>query len=177
MAGRKMDSEAANFWEVWIKAIGTFLTVMTLLFVVYQFTWTANDNARKERESRIEQANLAAGANLNAAKMQAVTRYWEKRLEVYGKISQAVGSIAETAPDSPEFATAKKQFLSLYWGEAVLTEDAATEKAMIGLRAYLQIWEPSDPESRNTLKSKCLAVTKSLRASVERARSTGSLAD
>lgn len=166
MAGRKMDSEAANFWEVWIKAIGTFLTVATLLFGVYQFTWTVNDNARKERVSREE-----------AAKTQASNRYWEKRMEVYGKISQAVGSIAETAPDSPEFATAKKQFLSLYWGEAVLTEDAATEKAMVGLRAYLQIWEPSDPESRNTLKSKCLAVTKSLRASVERARSTGSLAD
>lgn len=177
MKKSEMTDTAANFWDVWIKAIGTGLTVITIVFGVFQFIWTTNNNATKERESRERQTAETAAANIQQVKVAATNRFWEKRLDVYIKISQTVGSIAEGAEDAAALKKARSKFLNLYWGEAVLAEDKATENAMVQLRRYLDIFNAKDPDNVAQLKSLCLDVTKSLRASIEHARSSGSLAD
>lgn len=148
--------------DVTIKLSGIILPVSALLIGIWQYQQTAHFDAQRAIEARAAEA-----------KLQLSSAYWAKRLDIYGRISQASGALAVDCGKSPEFEKAKSALLNLYWGEAVLTEDPALEAALVELREYLDIFEPTDPNSVSTLTRHCLLVSKACRQAIDKARQQG----
>lgn len=71
--------------------------------------------------------------NLQSKRIEATKPFLEKQLSLYIEATQVAAKLA-TSQNEDEIESAKKRFLTLFWGELALVEDEAVETAMVKLK-------------------------------------------
>jgi len=106
-----MEDSTKRSWDVGLGIVGPILTVAGILIGVWQF------NVGESRKAAYEHA----------------TKLWQQRVDTYSAVAKLAGKIA-APPDDKTFQQSVNEFMSAYWGDMILVEDANVEKAMIDFR-------------------------------------------
>jgi len=112
-----MKEETYRRWDIGVKIIAPIITIVGLLVGIWEYS--------KERDAQLQRQERQIRLN---DELEFKRRLWEKQLDVYLKITSAVGQIAARKPSTK----AIDQFYSVYWGDLIFVEDdKEIEQAMV----------------------------------------------
>lgn len=87
--------------------------------------------------------------------------FYEKQLEYYSEAAETTAILATANKESEDYAKARKNFYTLYWGKLSMVEDKTVEKRMVQfddlLKEYEQVKsEAAQEELKDSLKQASL---------------------
>lgn len=129
------------------RLVPAFLPVLT---AVVGGVWAVSMFVAAQRDATQKAARQAADT-AQARLIEAQKPFLDKQLELYVRASKAVGTLItaekNVSADSP-WATAEREFLSLFWAELPMVENTGVETAMVNVRDSLVTGEKSQLEKR-----------------------------
>lgn len=130
--------------EIRWSAFGTLLTALTIIIGVIQYTLQQSHENTMEFKRSV----------------------WNKQMEVYTQACRYAGIIANNADTSDTlYKSNVKAFGALYWGEMIIVEDPAVEKAMKDFYEAVYDFVPDDQQAANKLKYKANMLAKACKLS------------
>jgi hypothetical protein len=116
-----MNNKKSKVWNLdsTIKIISTIITISAFFLGIYQFGY--NQKALK---------NLEYEKIFTIDSLQSEQRLLEKKMEVYSKIGESVGSILSIDKMDTNFSISVMHFEKIYYGEAIIVEDSSVNKIM-----------------------------------------------
>jgi hypothetical protein len=149
------------------RSVPVFLPVLTAvigaLWAVHVFVAEQRRAAEAIAQHAAENAATIARQAADTAQtrlIEAQKPFLDKQLELYARASKAAGILASLDKDGPDkstWMTAKREFLSLFWGELPTVENSAVETAMVNLRDAVEGYNTvRDPKSEVAKRAYCL---------------------
>ena len=126
-----MASRSSMRWlRIFERSVPVFLPVLVAVGgAVWSVTLFLNAQSEAAAKAQSEIAN-----NAQTRLIEAQKPFLDKQLELYVLVSKAVGTIVTVVPANPEWESAHRDFLALFWSELPMVENADVETAMVNLR-------------------------------------------
>ena len=117
-----MKEGTHRFWDILTKIIGFSITAMVLYSGIDQF----NDQQKILSKNELKKY------------------FWTSQNQLYIEICNNAGAMAANVTNPEEFQKKKIEFLTHYYGEIVLVENATVDSCMKSIHSYLNIFDPND---------------------------------
>jgi hypothetical protein len=150
-----MEESTKRNWDVVLGILGPILTLATILLGVHQF------NVGERHKVELEYSLISRKDQIEFERKLSLDR-----LATYHAIVEIAGKIAAHPNDDREFKRLVDDFVTQYWGQAILSEDDSVQKAMIEFNTAVKDFQGGWIKT-NQLRADAEALVKACRVSIE----------
>ena len=146
----ELDLKKADLRVKKTEVVAKYVSLLVLLVgIAVPFYQYVNTLERERQERKDKQANEIAQRNkeIEAALREARKPFLERQQILYFEATAAASKLA-TLDNGAERDAARKRFYHLFWGELSVVEDELVERAMVGFKNTLELYESGQVERR-----------------------------